>query len=81
MYELFKNRSLIFSERNTHFLSFNLLIENIVFFKTSNEMEAYTSNFGLLSHSLTRSRICPHNALVSHLKLFPGFRACFFICK
>ena len=26
-----------------------------------------------LSHSL----ICPHNALVSHLNLVPGFRACF----
>ena len=30
-----------------------------------------------LVYSLTDSLICPHNALVSHLKLVPGFRACF----
>ena len=50
-------------------------------------MEAYTSTLGLLTyfthtltrhsltHSLTRSLICPYKALVSHLKLVPGFRA------
>ena len=37
-------------------------------------MEAYTSNLGLLTDLL----ICPHNALVSHLKLVPGFRAYFY---
>ena len=31
-------------------------------------MEAYTSNLGLLTHSLTDSLICP--------KHFPGIRAC-----
>ena len=30
-------------------------------------------------YSLTDSLICPHNALVSHLKLVPGFLACFSI--
>ena len=39
-------------------------------------MEAYTSTLGLLTHShtylLTHSLICPHNALVSHLKLKNG---------
>ena len=34
-------------------------------FKASNEMEACTSNLGLLTHSL----ICPPNALVSNLIL------------
>ena len=40
------------------------------------EMEAYTSNLGLLTHSL----FSPHNALLSHLKLVPGFRAFSFLC-
>ena len=30
-------------------------------------------------YSLTHSLICPHNALVSHLKLVPGCRDCFII--
>ena len=29
-----------------------------------------------LTHSVTHSLICPHNALVSHLKLVPGLLAC-----
>ena len=29
-----------------------------------------------LTHWLTDSMICPHNALVSHLKLVPGFCTC-----
>ena len=32
-----------------------------------------TSTLGLLTHSL----ICPHNGLVSHLKLVNGFLTCF----
>ena len=35
-------------------------------------MKAYTSTLVLLTNSL----ICLHKALVSHLKLVPGFRAC-----
>ena len=31
------------------------------------------------THSFTHSLICPHNALVSHLNLVPGFRHCFFL--
>ena len=38
-------------------------------------MEAYTSTLGLLTYSLIL--ICLHNALVSHLKIVPGFWACF----
>ena len=44
-------------------------------FLPSNEMEAYTSTLGLLALSL----ICPNNALVSYLKLVPGFRACLLV--
>ena len=39
-------------------------------------MEACTSTRGLLTYSLTQLLICPSNALVSHLKLVPGFWAC-----
>ena len=45
-------------------------------FLTSNEMEAYTSNLGQFTDSLTDSMICLHYALVSHLKLVPVLRAC-----
>ena len=38
-------------------------------------MEAYTSTLSLLAYSL----ICPHNAFVFHLKLVPGFRACYIL--
>ena len=31
------------------------------------------------THSLTHSLICPHNALLSNLKLVPGFRACLLV--
>ena len=31
-----------------------------------------------LPYLLTHSLICPHNTLVFHLMLVPGFRACFF---
>ena len=41
-------------------------------------MEAFTPFLGLLTYSLSHFRICPHNALVSYLKLVYGFRACFF---
>ena len=44
-------------------------------------MEAYTATHPassrLLTHSLTHWQIRPLNALVSHLKLVPGFRACY----
>ena len=33
------------------------------------------------THSLTHSFISPHNALLSHLKLVPGLRACFFVSE
>ena len=42
------------------------------------QMKAYRSALGLLPHWLTYSSV-PLNALVSHLKLVPEFRACF-IC-
>ena len=32
-----------------------------------------------LTHSLSDSLICPHDALESHLQLFPGFRPCFIL--
>ena len=38
------------------------------------------SSLGLLTasvYSLTHSLICQHNDLLCHLKLVPGFRACF----
>ena len=38
-------------------------------------MEAYSPTLGLLTYLLTHSLICPHNALVSNLKIVPGFRA------
>ena len=38
-------------------------------FPASNEMEAYKSTLGLITYYL----ICPHNALVSHLKLVELF--------
>ena len=47
-------------------------------------MEAYTIihlTLGLLTHSLIDSLICPHNALVSLLKLVPWFQACFIAFK
>ena len=37
-------------------------------------METYTSTLTLFTDSLTDSLICPHNALLSHLKLIPGSR-------
>ena len=43
-------------------------------FYSPNEMEAYTSNLSLLTDSL----ICPHNALLSHLKLVPLSQALYF---
>ena len=40
-------------------------------------MEVYTSTLSLLIDRLTHSLICSHNARVSHLKRFAGFRAYF----
>ena len=34
-----------------------------------------------LTNSLTHSIICPHKALVSHLKLVPGFRVCYYLME
>ena len=42
-------------------------------------MEAYTSTLTLLTESLTDPLSCPHNALLSHLKLIPGFHACYIL--
>ena len=38
-------------------------------------MEAHTYIYPRSTHFFNHSIICPHNALVSKLKLFPGFRA------
>ena len=38
-------------------------------------MEVYTSTLTLQTDSLTDSLSCPHNALLSHMKLIPGFHA------
>ena len=39
-----------------------------------NIIEAYTYILGLLTYLLTHSLICSHNALVSYMKLLPGFQ-------
>ena len=48
-----------------------MIFETFRIFKASNEIEAYTSTLSL--HWLTHWLTCPHNALVSHLKLVPGY--------
>ena len=64
-------------------LVYGRLIQKLAFlihFKASNEMVAYTYYiYPRSTHFfLTRSLKCPHNTLVSHLKLFPRFRSCLY---
>ena len=42
-------------------------------FKLNISLYIYPISTHLTTHSPTHSLICPHNALVSHLKLVPGF--------
>ena len=55
-------------------------LTSVVYSLTESLIDSLTDSLAdSLADSLTDSLICPQNALVSHLTLVPGFRACLFI--